>query len=115
MARILLATMNHRIFAALFLTSPLLIITAFPFPYVVPRWIFISILCVVWSIFLLAEHIKNKTSIRFSYLIGRSLCLWLLLAFPHSPALILQTASGALLNEVLAFHFGLFYSLAILA
>jgi len=60
--------MNHRIFAALFLASPLLILTSVPFPYTVPRWIFISILCTFWSILLVIDHLKNKTNTQFSYI-----------------------------------------------
>jgi O-antigen ligase len=54
--------MIHRYFAALFLLSPLVVLTNLPFPYTLPRWIFITILCAVWSLFLVSDVIKKKVA-----------------------------------------------------
>jgi O-antigen ligase len=54
--------MIHRYFAALFLLSPLVVLTNLPFPYTLPRWIFITILCTVWSLFLVSDVIKKTVA-----------------------------------------------------
>jgi O-antigen ligase len=58
----------HRIFAALFLASPLIVLTNFPYPYSLPRWIFISLLCSLWSILLIYDVVKKNTNLHFSYI-----------------------------------------------
>lgn len=60
--------MKHRIFAALFLLSPLIILTNFPYPYSLPRWIFLTILCFVWSIALLIDSARKKINLQLSRL-----------------------------------------------
>jgi O-antigen ligase len=54
--------MLHRIFAALFLVSPLVVLTNLPFPYTLPRWIFITILCAFWSALLVRDVVKKTIS-----------------------------------------------------
>lgn len=51
--------MIHRIFAALFLVSPLVILTTLPFPYSLPRWILITLLSAVWSLVLIRDVVKK--------------------------------------------------------
>lgn len=67
--------MNHRIFAALFLLSPLIILTNFPYPYSLPRWVFITLLCCIWSITLLIDGARKKIDLHLSILD------WALIAF----------------------------------
>ena len=58
--------MLHRIFAALFLISPLIILTNLAYPYTLPRWFFISLVCCAWSIALAADIIRKKITFKFS-------------------------------------------------
>ncbi len=51
--------MIHRIFAALFLSSSLVILTNLPFPYSLPRWTFLTLLSAAWSLFLIRDVIKK--------------------------------------------------------
>ncbi len=60
--------MMHRIFAALFLASPLIVLTNFPYPYSLPRWIFISLLCSLWSVLLIYDVAKKNINLPFSYI-----------------------------------------------
>lgn len=58
--------MLHRIFAAFILISPLIILTNLAYPYALPRWIFISLVCWAWSLALAIDILRKKITFKFS-------------------------------------------------
>jgi len=58
--------MAHQIFAAFFLAAPLVIYTNFAYPHTLPRWILLTTLGFVWSLFLLYSHIKTSSQQKIS-------------------------------------------------
>jgi O-antigen ligase len=58
--------MHHRIIAALFLLSPIIVITNLPYPYTLPRWVFLTILCFIWSVTLIFDQSQKKADLAFS-------------------------------------------------
>lgn len=58
--------MAHQIFAAIFLVAPLVIYTNFAYPHSLPRWIVLTTLGFMWSLFLLYNHLTKPTQEKIS-------------------------------------------------
>ena len=58
--------MVHQIFAVIFLVAPLVIYTNFAYPHTLPRWILLTTLGFVWSLFLLYKHLTKPIQVKIS-------------------------------------------------